>query len=156
VSTARALAHGAGAELRPVSSLRALAAGIDAPGCEAPGSAGCARGFLRLPLLDAKRGELFAAIYEGAEERWAPFAVAPEELAERLRESGATARAAGDGAVRFRHVLEAAGVSVEPDGSGAHVVRGLNVCRLAAVAPAAAPESVVPDYVRQPDAKPQQ
>jgi tRNA threonylcarbamoyladenosine biosynthesis protein TsaB len=141
VASARALAHAAGAELRPVSSLRALAAGIEAP--------------VRLPLIDAKRGELFAALYEGGEERWAPFAASPAELAERVRESGAPARAAGDGAVRFRDVLEAAGVPVEPADSSAHVVRGLHVCRLAAVAPAQPPESVVPDYLREPDAKPQ-
>lgn len=140
VASARALAHAAGAELHPVSSLKALAAGIDAP--------------VRLPLIDAKRGELFAALYEGGEERWAPFAAEPAELAERVRESGAPARAAGDGAVRFRHVLEAAGVPVEPADSSAHVVRGLHVCRLAAVAPAEPPESVVPNYLRQPDAKP--
>lgn len=140
VASARALAHAAGAELHSVSSLKALAAGIDAP--------------VRLPLIDAKRGELFAALYEGGEERWAPFAAEPAELAERVRESGAPARAAGDGAVRFRHVLEAAGVPVEPADSSAHVVRGLHVCRLAAVAPAEPPESVVPNYLRQPDAKP--
>lgn len=155
VATARALAHATGAELRPVSSLRALAAGIEAPACEAPGLAGCARGFCRLPLIDARRGELFAALYEGGEERWAPFAAAPAELAERVREAGAPARAAGDGAVRFRDVLEAAGIPVEPADSSAHVVRGIHVCRLAAVAPAQPPESVVPNYVRQPDAKPQ-
>jgi tRNA threonylcarbamoyladenosine biosynthesis protein TsaB len=140
VSTARALARGAGTELRPVSSLRALAAGIDAP--------------VRLPLIDARRGEVFGALYEGGEERWAPFAAAPEELVARLREARAPARAAGDGAIRFRELLEEAGIPVEPAGSSAHVVRGLHVCRLAAVAPARPPEAVVPDYLRQPDAKP--
>jgi tRNA threonylcarbamoyladenosine biosynthesis protein TsaB len=141
VATARALAQGAEAELRPVSSLRALAAGIDAP--------------VRLPLIDARRGEVFGALYEGGEERWAPFAAAPGELVERLREAGAPARAAGDGAIRFRELLEQAGISVEPAGSSAHAVRGLHVCRLAAAAPARPPEAVVPDYLRQPDAKPQ-
>ena len=141
ISTARALAHASGVDLRPVSSLRVLAAGIEAP--------------VRLPLIDARRGELFAALYEGGEERWAPFAARPEALVERLREAGAPARAAGDGAVRFRELLEAAGISVEPAGSSANVVRGLHVCRLAALAPARPPEAVVPDYLRQPDAKPQ-
>jgi tRNA threonylcarbamoyladenosine biosynthesis protein TsaB len=140
VATARALAGSSGAELRPVSSLRALAAGIAAA--------------VRLPLIDAKRGELFAALYEGDEERWAPFAAGPEELVERLREARAPARAAGDGSIRFRELLEAAGIPVEPAGSSAHVVRGLHVCRLAALAPARSPEAVVPDYLRQPDAKP--
>jgi tRNA threonylcarbamoyladenosine biosynthesis protein TsaB len=142
VSTARALAHATGAELRPVSSLAALAHGIDAP--------------LRLPLIDARRGELFAALYEGEDELWEPFAATPEALAERIRNAGLTPRAAGDGSVRFRGVLEAAGVEVEPDGSGAHVIHGLQVCWLARTAPAVPPERVVPHYLRAPDAKPNQ
>lgn len=141
VATARALAGAAEAALRPVSSLEVLAAGIDAQ--------------VRLPLIDARRGEVFGALYEGGEERWAPFAARPEELVERLGEAGAPARAAGDGSVRFRELLVAAGISVDPAGSSAHVVRGLHVCRLAAVAPSRPPEAVVPDYLRQPDAKPQ-
>ena len=140
VTTARALAVAAGAELRPVSSLKALAAGIDAP--------------VRLPLIDAKRGELFGALYEGGEERWAPFAAEPSELIERLREAGAPARSAGDGSIRFRELLEAAGIPVEPPGSSAHVVRGLHVCRLALDLPAAPPETLLPDYLRAPDARP--
>ena len=141
VATARALAGAAGAALRPVSSLAALAAGIDTP--------------VRLPLIDARRGELFAALYEGREERWAPFAAPPDELVERVREARAPARAAGDGAVRFREVLEAAGAEVAPPESQLHVVRALHVCGLAAGAEAVSPETVLPDYIRAPDATPQ-
>ena len=50
IATARALASASGLPLRPVSSLAALAAGIDAP--------------MRLPLIDARRGELFAALHD--------------------------------------------------------------------------------------------
>ena len=139
VATARALAVAAGAELRPVSSLAALAAGIDSK--------------LRLPLIDARRGELFTALYEDGEERWARFAAPPSEVAERVRKSGFSPLAAGDGAVRFREVLEAAGIAVEPADSPGHAVRALHVCRLAADAPATAPEAVLPDYLRLPDAK---
>ena len=57
VTTARALASSTGAELRPVSSLAALAEGID--------------GEPALPLIDARRGEVFAALYEAGELRWA-------------------------------------------------------------------------------------
>jgi hypothetical protein len=35
-----------------------------------------------------------------------------------------------------------------------HVVRGLYICRLAATVQPAPPESVVPCYLRAPDAKP--
>lgn len=140
IATARSLAHAREIELRPVSSLRALAEGIDAP--------------LRLPLIDARRGELFAALYEGERERWAPAALAPDELAERLRPEALTPLAAGDGSVRFRQALEAAGARVAPDDSPAHVVRGLHVCRLGAGTRGAPPEAVLPEYLRAPDATP--
>jgi tRNA threonylcarbamoyladenosine biosynthesis protein TsaB len=142
VATARGLALAHGLELRPVSSLAALAVGIDT--ADAPA----------LACIDAKRGELFAALYEHGAERWAPFAAPPEEVAERVRAAGISPRAAGDGSVRFREVLEAAGVRVEPDESPAHVIRALNVCRLGAEVAGVAPETVLPEYVRVPDAKP--
>jgi tRNA threonylcarbamoyladenosine biosynthesis protein TsaB len=144
VATARGLARANGVRLRPVSSLAALARGIDG-GAES----------VVLPLIDAKRGELFAAAYEGERELWAPFAARPEEVARRAHEAGFTPLAAGDGSIRFRRVLEAAGIRIAPDGSGAHVVRALHVCRLAAAAPGEPPEAVVPEYLRPPDAKPQ-
>jgi tRNA threonylcarbamoyladenosine biosynthesis protein TsaB len=142
LATARALASANGLPLRRVSSLAALAAGIGAP--------------LRLPLVDARRGELFGALYEGSERLWAPFAAPPEELVERLRDGGLTPLAAGDGSVRFRGMLEEAGIQVPEDDSQAHVVRALHVCRLGAEAADEPPEAVLPDYLRDPDAKPQQ
>lgn len=147
IATARALASANGLQLRPVSSLAALAAGIEAQ-AEAPPSL--------LAVIDAKRGEVFAAEYEqGGDRRWGPLALSPEELANRIRTEGASPLAAGDGSVRFRGVLEAAGTSVMPDDSRAHVVRALHVCRLAAAVPGVAPQAVLPDYLRAPDAKPQ-
>jgi tRNA threonylcarbamoyladenosine biosynthesis protein TsaB len=142
IATARALASANGLSLKPVSSLAALAAGIDAE--------------LGLALIDAKRGEVFAALYErGGRRLWGPVAEPPEAVAERVREAGVSPLASGDGSVRFRAVLEAAGIRVVPDGSGSHVVRALYVCRLAAEMPGVAPQAVFPDYVRAPDAKPQ-
>jgi tRNA threonylcarbamoyladenosine biosynthesis protein TsaB len=142
IATARALATAAELPLRRVSSLAALALGIDAP--------------LRLPLIDARRGELFAALFEGERELWPPFAATPEDLVARLREGGFTPLAAGDGSLRFRGMLEEAGIPVEPDNSGAHVVRALHVCRLGRGAKDESPEAVLPEYMREPDAKPQQ
>jgi tRNA threonylcarbamoyladenosine biosynthesis protein TsaB len=147
IATARALASANGLQLRPVSSLAALAAGIEAE-AEAATSL--------LAVIDAKRGEVFAAEYErGGVRRWGPLVLAPQALADRVRGEGAAPLAAGDGSVRFRGVLEAAGISVMPDDSRAHVVRALHVCRLAAAVPGVAPQAVLPDYLRAPDAKPQ-
>jgi tRNA threonylcarbamoyladenosine biosynthesis protein TsaB len=141
IATARALATAAGVPLRRVSSLAALAAGIDS--------------LVRLPLIDARRGEVFAALYEGDREFWPPLVVRPEELVEQLGSASITPRAAGDGSIRFRGTLEEAGIPVEPDGSEAHVVRALSICRLAEEAQDESPEAVLPKYLREPDAKPQ-
>ena len=141
IATARALASASGLLLRPVSSLAALAEGID--------------GDLRLPLIDARRGELFGALHDDAGEVvWPPFVAAPELVAERVRDAGLEARAAGDGSIRFRGVLEAAGIGIDADESRSHVVRALHVCRLAQAVPGEPPEAILPEYLRTPDAKP--
>jgi tRNA threonylcarbamoyladenosine biosynthesis protein TsaB len=140
VATARGLAAANGLELRPVSSLAALAAGIDAA--------------LRLPLIDARRGELFAALHDEDGERWPPFTATPDGLVARVREAGISPLAAGNGSVQFRKALEAGGIRVAPDGAPVHAVRALHVCRLALDAPGAPPEAVLPEYLREPDAKP--
>jgi tRNA threonylcarbamoyladenosine biosynthesis protein TsaB len=141
IATARALATAAGLPLRRVSSLAALAAGIDAP--------------LRLPLIDARRGEVFAALFDGDAEVWPPFATSPEDVVTRLRDEGFTPVAAGDGSLRFRGMLQEAGIQTAPEDSTAHVVRALWICRLGRGAPDEAPEAVLPDYRREPDARPQ-
>jgi tRNA threonylcarbamoyladenosine biosynthesis protein TsaB len=139
IATARALASASGLELRPVSSLAALAAGMD--------------GGLRLPLIDARRGEVFGALHDShGEPVWPPFVAAPEDVAQRVRDSGFGVTAAGDGSIRFRRVLEAAGIEVEADESRSHVVRALHVCRLARTVPGQPPEAVLPEYLRAPDA----
>ena len=139
IATARALAGASGLQLRPVSSLAALAEGIEAE--------------LRLPLIDARRGELFTALYDTGGVVWEPFVATPEAVAERARKAGPGLRAAGDGSIRFRGVLEAAGIGVDADESRSHVVRALHVCRLAQTLPGEPPETVLPDYLRAPDAK---
>jgi tRNA threonylcarbamoyladenosine biosynthesis protein TsaB len=142
IATARALATAAGLPLRRVSSLAALAAGIDAP--------------LRLPLIDARRGEVFGALFEEERELWPPFAATPEDLVARLGDGGFRPLAAGDGSIRFRGMLEEAGIPVEPEDSEAHVVRALHVCRLGEGAQDESPEAVLPEYLREPDVGPQQ
>jgi tRNA threonylcarbamoyladenosine biosynthesis protein TsaB len=142
IATARALSTAAELPLRRVSSLAALAAGIDGP--------------LRLPLIDARRGELFGALFDGERELWPPFAAAPEEVVARLRQGGFTPLSAGDGSLRFRGMLEEAGISVLAQESEAHVVSALHICHLGLGAEDEPPEAVLPEYLREPDAKPQQ
>jgi tRNA threonylcarbamoyladenosine biosynthesis protein TsaB len=153
IATARALASAADLRLRPVSSLAALAAGIEQ---DAPGQR-----LVALPLIDARRGELFGALYEGGRPLVAPFAAPPEEVGQVVRgvvladgEAGRKPLAAGDGSLRFRGVLEAAGIRVAPEGSRTHLVRALHICRLGLTASEASPQAVVPEYLRAPDAKP--
>ena len=140
IATARALAQAEGLGLRPVSSLAALARGIG------PGRT--------LPLIDARRGELFVALYEDGDELWAPFAASAERIVELVLDAGATPLAAGDGALRSRQILEAAGLEVAGGGSRCHVVRALHICRLGLEAPDVPPDAVLPDYLRAPDARP--
>jgi tRNA A37 threonylcarbamoyladenosine modification protein TsaB len=125
-----------------VSSLAALAAGSDAP--------------LALPLIDAKRGELFGALFQRGEAVVEPFVARPEQVADLTGRDLADAVAVGDGSIRFRDILEAAGMRVPPDSSVLHVVRALHICRLAARVPPERPEAVLPTYIRDPDAEPSQ
>lgn len=161
VTTARALASAHGAELRPVGSLAALAEGVAGSFAGAGGRSplgsptnGGGRPTTTLTAIDARRGEVFAALYEGTTAVWEPFVTSPAALAERVREQGIAPLGVGDGSVRFRDVLETAGVDVAPGDSRAHVVRGLSVCRVAATVAPTPVEAVLPDYLRLPDAKP--
>ncbi len=145
LATARSLAHAHDLPLRPVGSLAALAAGVDAR--------------VVLPAIDARRGELFAALYVEGEQRWPPFVTGIEALVERVaslrREGLEPPLAAGDGSLRSREALESASIAVASPGSRCHVVSASNVCRLAARVPAVTPEAVQPRYLRAPDATPQ-
>jgi tRNA threonylcarbamoyladenosine biosynthesis protein TsaB len=136
VATARALAQATGAELAGISTLAALAR-----------PAGDGR---VLAVLDARRGEAFVATFEGGRQVAGPAAVTPAILGGMAR---AGMLAVGDGAVRFREVLEPSGAEVPADGSPLHQVSALAMAELAREAPAAGPDGVVPEYVRLPDAE---
>jgi tRNA threonylcarbamoyladenosine biosynthesis protein TsaB len=144
VATARALAQSTGAELVGVSTLRALAV---AAGPSAPAGTGV------LAVIDARRGEVFAAGWRDGEQVLEQVALAPALLADRLRAEGRPWLAVGDGAIRFRSDLEGAGCLVAPDRSPQHGVGAGTICRLAlAATEATAHDLVVPDYLRPPDA----
>jgi len=147
VATARGLAQGLRVPLHPVSSLAALAAGLaDRAPPERP----------LLPLIDAKRGQVFAALYRAGDpltHEWGPLALSPGELLEKLRDTTGSLIAAGDWALESRSYLEAAGIEVPAPDSGVHAVSALQVCRLGRAVEAVAPEHVNPVYVRVPDAE---
>ena len=145
IASAQALGASTGLPLSGVGTLDALALGI----AEAQ-PAGCDR----VAVLDARRGEAFAARYSAAGERlWGPWVGAPAALGALLSESRDAASAAGSGAVRFRDELEDRGVEVPGDEDPAHRVAARHVCALAGAAGTAAGEALSPIYLRPPDAE---
>jgi tRNA threonylcarbamoyladenosine biosynthesis protein TsaB len=125
LATSRTLAFALDARVAGVSTLEALAAGAPAA----------------LPVIDARRREVFTLV-DGE-----PIAAPPDELRSSLFQGRACV---GDGAVRYREALEAAGAHVPPDDSVLHVPRASVHARLATdFGPA---ELVEPIYVRVPDA----
>jgi tRNA threonylcarbamoyladenosine biosynthesis protein TsaB len=144
ITTARALAQGRGLGVAGVSSLEALACGI---GATAPARE-------RLALIDARRKELFAALYDPAGEVvWEPFVTTPADLGERLAERRTTPLAAGDGSLRFREQLEAVNVEIMPDAAPEHRIAARHLVAVAAGAVPGPPERVTPAYLRRPDAE---
>ncbi|MGH2983607.1 MAG: tRNA (adenosine(37)-N6)-threonylcarbamoyltransferase complex dimerization subunit type 1 TsaB [Solirubrobacterales bacterium] len=171
IATARALAQARRLPLAGVGSLAALAHGI----AEHPEAGGRPL----LPVIDARRGQVFAALYKtgrsspdetggssrsplasaerprilDCEELWEPLVADPAELAERLTELEASPLAAGDGAVRFRPEFEAAGVTVAPSEAPVHGISARDVCALGESTAEAPPDRIEPVYLRPPDAK---
>jgi len=149
IATAHGLALALGIELVGVSSLRALALGAQ----EAAGEHGAE---LICAVLDARRGEVFAACWRAvgvAEEPplAPPTALAPGRLAEQLARERRTVLAVGDGAAACRDALTRAGALVPAEGSALHRVCAVAHCRLSG---GSSSGIVLPDYVRRPDAEP--
>jgi tRNA threonylcarbamoyl adenosine modification protein YeaZ len=123
LAVARGLALALGVQGAGVSTLDALAAG-------APGA---------LPVVDARRREVFSVV------GGVPVAIAPAELDV---EPGTVC--VGDGAVRYRDLLEEKGAVVPPDGDERHLPRARFHAALAGeLGPV---EAIEPLYIRVPDA----
>jgi tRNA threonylcarbamoyladenosine biosynthesis protein TsaB len=143
IATARALGLSRGIPVAGVGTLDALGRGI---GERAPASS-------RLAVLDARRGEVFAALYaRDGSTVWDPFVCPPEALVDRLGPISPPPLAAGSGAVRFRKELAGTSVEILDDADPANRIAARHVCALAA-AGAGAEAAPVPNYMRPPDAE---
>ncbi len=146
IATARALGASTGVPATGVCTLDALGRALVQS--EKGGSA-C------LAVLDARRSEVFAALYSrGGERIWGPLVCVPSELVERLGELPEAPLTGGSGALRFRHEL--AGCDVEiPDGTDpVHRVAARHICALAAAGDAGGDLArLAPIYLRPPDAE---
>lgn len=108
----------------------------------------------RLAVLDARRGQVFAALYSaGGERLWEPLVASPDELAARVAELPSPPLGAGSGAVRFRDELANRGVEVPDDANPVHRVAARHICALAAAEPGGGGDSLDPIYLRPPDAE---
>lgn len=124
LATARALAFALDLPAAGVSTLDALAAG-------APGA---------VPVIDAKRGEVFTLVESE------PRCLKPGEL-----DVVPGTLYVGDGAVRYRAILEEQSAVIPPDVSDQHVPRARFHASLATdFGPA---EAIEPLYLRVPDAE---
>jgi tRNA threonylcarbamoyladenosine biosynthesis protein TsaB len=123
LATARGLALALDLQGAGVSTLDALAAGATAA----------------LPVIDARRREVFTIV------AGAPAVLEPGEI-----EVAEGTVCVGDGAVRYREVLEAKGAVVPPDGDDRHLPRARFHVQLARdFGPV---DAIEPLYLRLPDA----
>ncbi len=144
LATARGLAQSSDAELVGISSLRALAAPALAAGRPV------------LAAIDARRGEVFTALYgPDGEALTEPRALAPTDLAALVAEAGAAEPplAVGDGVLRYPAEVRGAGAEPAAESSPLHLVSAGAVCALGLGTIPGPYAEVVPDYLRRPDAE---
>ncbi|MDY6826549.1 MAG: tRNA (adenosine(37)-N6)-threonylcarbamoyltransferase complex dimerization subunit type 1 TsaB [Bacillota bacterium] len=153
VSTARALAQGLGIPAVPVCTLEALAEAAISPGA------------LICPLLDARRSQVYSALYRRSPEEPYPLetllepqALALDELAKALRSCDGPVIFLGEGLHSYTNALREA-----LPGQAVIAPAPYRVCRAALVAcrarlilqkdPEAPYEKLLPIYLRRPEAE---
>lgn len=144
LSTVKGLAMAANIPIIPVSTLDALGTML------AP-----FKGYIR-PMLDARKSEVFTALYDGSGNRLGDFVVIrPEVLVEKMS-AETPVLIAGEGAVRYREIFEKKlgtamtyADEVGPRPSSVAVFGR----KLFALGKAEKPETIVPVYVRKSDAE---
>jgi tRNA threonylcarbamoyladenosine biosynthesis protein TsaB len=155
LATARGLTTSTGIPVAGICTLDTIGRAMidDASAVPLPGNTGQANSG-SLALLDARRGEVFAALYSSTGARlWEPFVASPESLAERLDELSAPPLAAGPGAIRFRHELASRNVEIPEDADPLHRVSARHVCALAETVEGGDGGPLDPIYLRPPDAQ---
>ena len=154
IATGLALGQGRRLPLVAVGTLSALAAGI-ADHANDPDRT-------LLPVLDARRDEVFVQLHSGdGEPLGEPAVIRPGDVPEwlagaadsELANGSRPPLAGGSGAVRFRRELEAAGIEPIPSGEPANRLSAAGLCRAAAAVEPVSPERIRPIYLREPDAK---
>ncbi|HEX2507795.1 MAG TPA: tRNA (adenosine(37)-N6)-threonylcarbamoyltransferase complex dimerization subunit type 1 TsaB [Miltoncostaeaceae bacterium] len=146
IATALGLGQALRVPVNGASTLEALALGLAEV---APAGA------VLVPVLDARRRELFAAAYrsrsgDGLEELLEPSALPPAELARILSGLGEEAWLGGEGVEAGGDELEGPGLRRVPEGAVAHRVRAAALARRVA---AGAGLPARPVYARLPDAE---
>jgi tRNA threonylcarbamoyladenosine biosynthesis protein TsaB len=150
LATAKGLATSLGLPLAGVCTLDAIGRAMG----EAEAPSGVPQGCGRLAVLDARRSEAFAALYDGDGARlWEPLVCRPEELEERLAGLPSAPWAAGSGALRFRQELTRRGVEIPGDADPVHRVAARQICALAATTEGGDAGPLAPIYLRPPDAE---
>jgi tRNA threonylcarbamoyladenosine biosynthesis protein TsaB len=146
IATALGLGQALGVPVTGASSLEALALGI---------AEVLPQGAVVVPVLDARRRELFAAAYRSApdgdlEELLGPAALAPADLARAVSGLGDDVWLAGEGVQVAGEALEGANMKRLPPGAAAHRIRAAALARRVA---AGAGLPARPVYARLPDAE---
>ena len=145
LATALGLAQALEIPVTGASSLEALALGI---------ARECPEGSLVASVQDARRRELFAAVYRtragGLSEVIAPLAIVPTDLAARLRAAGEPVWVAGEGVAAAGDALAHDGIHTIAPGSPAHRLGAAALVRRARDGGALPARPV---YARLPDAE---
>ncbi len=93
-ATAKGLALGLRIPIIPLSTLEVLAYGAGSEECH-------------VPIMDARRGQVYSAVYAGEQVLMEPQAISIQELAEKLQAWGRTCMFMGDAADLYREQLSA-------------------------------------------------
>jgi len=142
-----------------ISTAKALAAALELPAAGVSTLDALARAMSErtdaehVPVLDARRGEVFAALFANGERLWGPLVCGPADLAARLQERPVPVLAAGSGAVRFRDELAGGGVEIPEDSDPVHRIAARHICVLGAAVAGRETGSLDPIYLRSPDAE---